>query len=152
MQLWNAHPAEVSVEAAEVMQVLPDRRRSQPTVHCQEFEEPRHLLNERLVLMPTAGALEFGNDESQHLLDRSAHFFAYLLRCGAVLPMAAMATNTLGHVRVYMGWQVSDVSRSPLARELSKSDGTRHPSPDGANIVPLVGHPADVLLDLGTDP
>jgi hypothetical protein len=66
--------------------------------------------------------------------------------------MAAMATNSLGHVRVDMCWQVSDVSRSPLARERSKTDGKRHPSPDGANIVPLVGHPADVLLDLGADP
>jgi hypothetical protein len=66
--------------------------------------------------------------------------------------MAAMATNTLGHVRVDMSWQVSDVSRSPVARELSKSDDKRHPPPDGANVVALVGHPADVPLDLGANP
>jgi hypothetical protein len=134
------------------MQVLPDRRGSRPTLHCQELEEPRHRLTKRVVLMPTADALESGNDKPQHLLDRSAHFFGHLLRCSAVLAMASVATNTLGHVSVDMSWQIGDIGGSPLARERSESDRTRHPPPDRANIMAVVGHPADVLLDLGADP
>jgi hypothetical protein len=102
--------------------------------------------------MRSTSTVETRNHDPQHLLDRSANFFGHLLRCTAVLPMATMAMNTLGHVRVDMRWQVSDVSRSPLARERSKSDRKRHPPPDRANIVALLGHPADVLLDLGADP
>src|SRR5205823_13394128 len=86
--------------------------------------------------------LEARNHDPQHLLDRAAHFFGHLLRCTAVLAVAPMATNALGNIRVDMSWQVSDLTRSPLARELSKSDGTRHPPPDRANIVALVGHPS----------
>jgi hypothetical protein len=114
-KIADLHPAEVSLEAAEVMQVLPDRRSSQPTVHGQEFEEPRHRLNKRVVLMRATSTLEARNHDPQHLLDPPAHFFGHLLRCTAVLAVAPMATNALGHIRVDMSWQVSDFSRSPQA-------------------------------------
>src|SRR5689334_16747185 len=107
------------------MHILPDRRGSQPTLRGQEFEEPRHRLSKWVVVMRATGAVEAGNYQPQHVLDRPARFLGHLLRCAAAPALAPMATDALGHVRVYLSWQVSDLFRSPPTRELSERDKTR---------------------------
>jgi transposase len=75
---------------------------------------------------------------SQDLLDRAAHLLGHLLRCAAVLAFAPMV-DALGHVRVYMSWQVGDSLCSPLACELSKGEHLRDPPQHGASAVALFG-------------
>ena len=152
LQSSDSDPPEIGLETAEVVRIVPHRLWPQPTLHNQILEEPRHRLSKRVVVMRTSGALESGNDESQHLLHWSACLLCDLPRCAAVLAFAPRPTNALGHIRVDMSWQISDLPRSPLTRELSKGDETRDSPPDRANIVALVGQPADVLLDLAADP
>ena len=125
MQSSNAHSTEVGFEPAEVVHILADRCWPQPTVGDQVLEESRHRFGKRVVAMTTAYALEARNNELQQLLDRSAHFFGHLLRSGAVLPLAPMAANALGHVRVDMSWQLAQFCRPSLVRELYAA-GAQH--------------------------
>jgi len=102
--------------------------------------------------MRSSGAFETRNDDSQHLLNWSAHLLGHLLRSAAVLAFAPVLANALRHVRVHMSWQVPDHLRATLACELSKRDDTRDSAPHSASAITLAGQPADVPLDLGTIP
>jgi hypothetical protein len=103
-------------------------------------------------MMRAASALEARNDESQQLLDWSAHFLGHLLRGGAILTLASVAANALRHVRVDMSRQVGDCLSTTPACELSKGDDKRDSPPHCASAVALVGQPAHVPFDLTADP
>ena len=139
LHVSDADPAEVGLETLEVVPIVANRVWPQPTLRDEVLEEPWHDLTKRRVAMPTAGALETGNDESQQLLDRAAHLFGHLLRRAAVLAFAPMVADALGHVRIYISWQVGDPLRSPLACVLSEREGKRDPPQHSTSAVTLVG-------------
>ena len=70
--LGHADPVQVGLEAGQVMPVGHDRLRAQATLGGQVVEEPRHRAGEGQLAARLAGALEAGQDDSQHLLDAAA--------------------------------------------------------------------------------
>ena len=65
----HADPAEVGLEAVEMMAIVTQRRGTQTPLVDEVIEEARKDLGERLGMVPSARALEAGQHHRQHLLD-----------------------------------------------------------------------------------
>jgi hypothetical protein len=71
-QAGDAEPVQIGLEAGQVMPVGHDRFGAQAALGGQIAEEPRHRAGEGQLTARPAGALEIGQDDRQHLLDRAA--------------------------------------------------------------------------------
>jgi hypothetical protein len=85
-QPGNANPVQVGLETGQVMPVAHDRLRAQAALGDQVLEEPRHRPGEGQITARPASALETGQHDRQHLLDRAAD-----------LPSRLLATAERGH-------------------------------------------------------
>jgi hypothetical protein len=73
LQPGDADPAQVGLEAGQVMPVAHNRLRAQATLGGQVVEESRHQAGEGQLTARPAGALETGQHDRQHLLDHAAN-------------------------------------------------------------------------------
>ena len=120
-QPGDADPVQVGLEAGQVMPVAHDRLRAQAALGGQVLEEPRHRAGEGQLTVRPAGALEAGQHDRQHLLDRAAD-----LRSG--IPATAERSHPHRDETVDMSGQVRRHRGAAQAGELPERHQHRDPA------------------------